>query len=379
MKIMIFYSGYLPGIKYGGPVSSLFNLTELLGDECELYLVCTNHDLHDRTPYTEIVDGWNKVGKVKVMYLPDKEMTFQRYDRIISEAKPDLLYSSSIFSATHNYWLYGLSRKWNIPIMLAPRGELNSTALKNNFLKKKIYLMFLKWTGKLRNVVFQATSQQEYRDIVANLGISEERVTLLSNVPAIPHDKIVCAKKTGSATFCFVGRIVKNKNVKKCILAAKGVKANITLDIFGPIEDEDYWNECKKEMASCPSNVEINYKGVVSQLCMRNLYSQYDCLISPTEFENFGQAIVEALANSTPVIISKNTTPWDDVNEWNAGFVHSISQITEFTASMDRVANMTLDEYQKLTFNVWKYYQHKFNIEQLRLNYISVFSSMTVK
>lgn len=379
MKIMIFYSGYLPGKKYGGPVSSLFNLTELLGDECELYLVCTNHDLHDRTPYTGIVDGWNKVGKVKVMYLPDEEMTSRYYDKIIGEVKPDLLYSSSIFSANHNYWLYGLSRKWKIPIMLAPRGELNSLALKNNFLKKKIYLMFLKGTGKLRNVVFQATSQQEYQDIVTNLGVYEEKVRLLPNVPAMPHRKIVYNKKAGSATFCFVGRIVKNKNVKKCILAAKGVKSNITLDIFGPIEDKDYWNECKKEIESCPNNVKINYKGVMSQLYMRNLYSQYDCLISPTEFENFGQAIVEALANSTPVIISKNTTPWDDVNEWNAGFVHPLSEIIEFTGSMDRIASMTQKEYRDFTICVWKYYQDKFNIEQLRLNYISTFSAMTVK
>ena len=127
---MIFYSGYLPGIKYGGPVSSLFNLTELLGDECELYLVCTNHDLHDRTPYTEIVDGWNKVGKVKVMYLPDKEMTFQRYDRIISEAKPDLLYSSSIFSSAAE------SYSWHIVC-------LSSVASANSFMLFIKYLLFI--------------------------------------------------------------------------------------------------------------------------------------------------------------------------------------------------------------------------------------------
>ena len=100
MKVMFFYSGYLPGEKYGGPVSSLFNLTELLGDVCELYLVCTNHDLHDKTPYKNIEPGWNQVGKVSVMYLPDEEMTSRRYDQLLEEVKPDLLYSSSIFTIT---------------------------------------------------------------------------------------------------------------------------------------------------------------------------------------------------------------------------------------------------------------------------------------
>lgn len=379
MKVMIFYSGYLPGEKYGGPVSSLFNLTELLGDVCELYLVCTNHDLHDRTPYKNIEPGWNQVGKVRVMYLPDEEMTSRRYEQLVGEVKPDLLYSSSIFSANHNYWLYGLSRKSRIPMILAPRGELNTSALKKGALKKKAYLLFLKYTRKLRNVIFQATSQQEYQDIVANLGVSETKVRLLPNVPAMPRHRAMCSKKTGSASICFVGRIVRNKNLKKCILAAKDAKANITLDVFGPIEDKEYWEECRKEIECCPDNVTITHKGVVSQSQMRELYSQYDCLISPTEFENFGQAIVEALANSTPVIISKNTTPWDDVAVWNAGFVHPLSEITEFTKSMDRIAEMTLEEYQKLTMHVRQYFQHKFDLEQLRVSYISVFEAMIEK
>lgn len=379
MKVMFFYSGYLPGEKYGGPVSSLFNLTELLGDVCELYLVCTNHDLHDKTPYKNIEPGWNQVGKVSVMYLPDEEMTSRRYDQLLEEVKPDLLYSSSIFSANHNYWLYGLSRKHKIPMMMAPRGELNTTALKKGALKKKAYLMFLRGTGKLCNVVFQATSKQEYQDIITNLGVSEEQVRLLPNVPAMPQNKTFYKSNTDSASFCFVGRIVRNKNLKKCILAAKAAKANITLDVFGPIEDAEYWEECRKEIESCPANVKVDYKGVVSQFRMRELYGQYDCLISPTEFENFGQAIVEALATSTPVIISKNTTPWDDVAVWNAGFVHPLSEITEFTESMDRIAEMTQKEYQDLTLRVQQYFQHIFDLEQLRLNYISVFEAMIEK
>ena len=79
MKLAVSYSGYLPGEKYGGPVSSLYNLTELLGGEVEIFILCCNHDFKDPTPYRDVHEGWNRVGKAQVMYLADAEFTADRF------------------------------------------------------------------------------------------------------------------------------------------------------------------------------------------------------------------------------------------------------------------------------------------------------------
>ena len=97
MKILIVTGGYLPAQKYGGPVTSLVNFVSQLGDEYEIEIVTRNHDLHEKKPFDGVLPGFNTVGKAKVLYLPDSELGFQSFNRIIAERKPDCLYLSSIF------------------------------------------------------------------------------------------------------------------------------------------------------------------------------------------------------------------------------------------------------------------------------------------
>lgn len=146
MKILVFYGGYLPGKKYRGPVTSLYNFTELLGDDMEIYLVCSNHDMNEKTPYQNIDSGWNRVGKANVYYLKDRDMTTVTYESIFSEVLPDLIYISSLFSVAFNMKIYSAAKKAGIPILLAPRGELNKKALSRKAIKKKLYLLYLRFS-----------------------------------------------------------------------------------------------------------------------------------------------------------------------------------------------------------------------------------------
>ena len=232
MRIAIFYSGYLPGEKYGGPVTSIFNFTELLGDEHDIYIICTNHDLKDTTPYRGITLFWNNVGKAKVRYLSNSEYGKTKFSEILDEIKPDLIYASSIFSVVQTYPLFDLSRKKKIPLLLAPRGELNNCALAIKGLKKKLYLLSLRVMRKLSLTVFQATSEEERKNIVQNLGVRDDRVFLLPNVPTVSAQKPIIQKKSGKIKMCFVGRIVENKNLLIALEALKQVKSDVVFDIY---------------------------------------------------------------------------------------------------------------------------------------------------
>lgn len=369
MKIAIFYSGYLPGEKYGGPVTSIFNFTELFGGENELFIICTNHDLNVTTPYPGIKSGWNEVGKAKVVYLSDREYGKKSFSKLLEEIKPDLIYASSIFSVSQTYPLFELSKKKNIPMLLAPRGELNNHALSIKKMKKRAYLLTLIIMRKLTTTFFQATSEEEKNNIIQNLGIKEERVFLLPNVPTLPVYKETIEKKSGKLRMCFVGRIVENKNLLVALRAVVNAKSSIEFDIYGPTEDKEYFRKCEEVIKSSPFNIQITYKGGLSSQQMKAAYSSYDCLISPTEFENYGQAIVEAMLNDVPVIISKYTTPWDDIEKNGAGYTVPKADTAGFTKAIEALAEMDELQYRAQINRLRAYCLKKFDYTTLKRKY----------
>lgn len=67
--VAIFIEGYLPAKKYGGPVTSLANIVDNLGEEYRICIISNNHDLDETEVLPGIQSGWNKVGNAQVVYL----------------------------------------------------------------------------------------------------------------------------------------------------------------------------------------------------------------------------------------------------------------------------------------------------------------------
>ena len=376
MKVLIVYGGYLPGKKYGGPVSSLYNLTELLGDEIGFQIICSNHDLNETESYGNILPGWNKVGKASVSYLSDREFRRQKFGEIIKEMLPDIVYISSIFDLRISFSLYGTCRKNNIPILLAPRGELNKTALHNGRFKKRLYLEYFKLINMKSNVFFHATSGEEFVQIKEALFPREENVFTVPNVPSMPEPKKKFEKKRGRLKICFVGRIVPNKNLLFALKTLRMCRSKITFDIFGSIENEAYWQECRKEIETMPENVLITYRSVINQIKMRECYHGYDFLLLPTQFENYGQSIVEAMLHDTPVIISRGTTPWDDIAEKGSGFLFDLDNNAELLSVIECLADYDNNAYFELVDKNRMYIKEKFDFDLLKNAYLDTFEKI---
>ena len=372
-KIVIFIAGYLPAKKYGGPVTSIANFVEVMGDEWNIFIVSHDHDYNDTNRLPGIKVGWNQVGKAKVLYLSENKFTQETFSEIIDNLSPAIMYASSIFSAKINLPLLSISKQKNIPILLAPRGELNSSALRRKKYKKAVYLLFLKLTNKLSNVYFQATSLDERLNIINSLSVVQEKVFLLPNVPVAMKQKVNINKEKGKAKICYVGRIVPNKNLDYAIKTVQKATCNVEFDIFGPNADKLYWDKCKEMISKSPSNIKIRYKGLLSSFEINEVYSRYDCLISPTLFENYGQAIVESMLHDTPVIISEGTTPWDSISKFKAGYVIPLDKQNDFTNAVDKIGHMGNNEYLKLIENLRNYCIFTFNFEELKAKYNDAF------
>ena len=112
------------------------------------------------------------------------------------------------------------------------------------------------------------------------------------------------------------------KRFAECICSgymSTGLKTNITIDIFGYIEDEPYWNQCKSFISN---DERISYKGSLLNGNFKNLKDKYSFFLLPTYNENFGHSIVESLSLGLIPLVTKDTTPFEEDMKYyfNLGF-----------------------------------------------------------
>ena len=366
MKILIIMSGFLPGKKFGGPPISVDNFCSLMKED-ECFIVTRNHDMGETETYKNIKSGWNDRGNCKVLYLSDKEYGYRKYEEVIKEINPDVIYLQGLFQNCIIPCLF-LAKKHNIPVLLAPRGELCAGAFKKKY-KKVPYIIFLKIFGLLNKVHFQSTSEEETDAIMQHLGITADRIHFLTNVPSIPKKEYpVPEKQSGIAKFVFISRIVRKKNLKAAISYFKNIEGDVTFDIYGPIEDKDYWQECQDEIKLLPSNIKVNYCDLVSHDQIHETFARYHAFLFPTLSENFGHVIAEALSVGCSFIIS-DQTPWNDVENYNAGWALAIDEENLFVNAIRALVGYKDNDEAKIRTKSREYFALKNNLESIEKRY----------
>lgn len=366
--------GFFPGKKFGGPPVSVDNFCSLMkGNEC--FIVTLNHDLFDVKPFTGISKGWNDRGNCKVKYLCDNEYKKEMFEKVITDIQPDIIYLQGLFQKCIVPCLQ-LAKKYHIHVLLAPRGELCEGALNIKKYKKVPYIFVLRMLGLVNKIHFQSTSNEETEAIQSWLKANVKYIHLLDNIPSIP--KITYQKnnkKSGEGKFIFLSRIHPKKNLLNAISYFRGAKGKALFDIYGPIEDVSYWDECQKEIGSLPKNVKVEYKGLVNHDGVHDVFSQYDAFLFPTLSENYGHVIAESLSVGTPVIIS-DQTPWRQLKATGVGWDISLNQSEDFTHAINAVVEMNDTDYNLMRKNAIKFINEKFSIERLKEQYINALYSV---
>ncbi|MEX6381088.1 glycosyl transferase family 1, partial [Staphylococcus saprophyticus] len=125
MKTLIVSNYYLPGIKGGGPVNSIKNIVERLNGQFDI--LTKSKDVGEKNKYQNVkLNKWNNHASSRVFYLDN--LPFFRINKILKNGNYDTIYLNSLFS-TLSIFIILLTIFRNSQIILAPRGELNSSAL----------------------------------------------------------------------------------------------------------------------------------------------------------------------------------------------------------------------------------------------------------
>ena len=317
-KLLIFTEYFSPAQKGGGPVSSIKNLINVLYDYYDIGVVCFNHDLNSVEPFNSVkTNDWNNwENKTNVFYISKQNFSFSFSTKIIVNFNPDIIYLNAIFVFKFNIPAIKYANNRNVKLVIATRGMVQVGALKNKPFLKKTYFLFLKLFLDTNKTIWHATDDTERRDIIKTFGNSN--IVVLQNVVEKP--RLVSVENVGKEIrLVYLSLISEKKNLLFLLRLLKDVKIDLSLDIYGPIKDVEYWESSKSMLLNNPKNIKVEYKGEVETSNVGDVLSKYSMLVLPTLGENFGHIIFESFANGVPVLVS-DKTPWRGLELENIGY-----------------------------------------------------------
>ncbi len=340
--VLVILDYYLPGRKAGGPITTIANLTELLGDELRFLILTRRKDI-DGTVYSHLPAGRIvRTGRADVIYLNDEEFTPRDLAQYARLSGAGTLYLNSFFSPLS--FIFLLLRRLgqlNMNVILAPRGEFSRAAYVLKGRKKRLYRQLVDRFGLLRGVRWQVSSSYEAQELEQVLGERDD--VMLAPDPFVtgrdwtpqPHDR----------DLIYLSRISPKKNLHYALQCLEQVRSPVTLDIYGPIEDSSYWEQCQVLIRRLPSHVQVKYCGVLAHEDVRDTFGHYSAFFFPTGGENYGHVIPEALSAGTPVILS-DCTPWRDLEDAGVGYVLPLEAPERFSAAVDELVGRSTEERQ---------------------------------
>lgn len=342
-KILIFIDWFLPGYKAGGPVRSMANMVDYLKDEYDFYIYTSNQD-HDGTLLDVEYNKWVRFDDAAQVFYSAKP-SFGEVKSIIKEVEPNVVYLNSVFSLKYTVFPLMVNKFGGLipKVVFAPRGMFQKGALQLKARKKRTFLNIVKpLFFKAKNIVWHATDEQEVEDIKNEICTGHKsakaNICEVSNIPTTKTKSYNIIIPDNEIRFVTISLVAEKKNHRYFLELLREVNVpngkKIVYDIYGPIKDEAYWQQCQELIKQLPAGIDVNYKGSVIPTKVSETLQAYHYFVLPTLGENFGHAIFEALINGVPCLLS-DQTPWSKLEESKSGWSIPLSQTDEWLRNLN--------------------------------------------
>lgn len=247
-------------------------------------------------------------------------------NKFLQETNYELYHANTLWLyTTHATCRY--ARKKGRPYVLSTHGMLYPTALKVSGWKKK--LMGALWFNKdiMSASCIHTTSQQEMEYIrrygyKGPIAVIPNPVVFPKGVSSKLEDNSLKYHIDGKKQIGFLGRLHPIKKVEH-IIYAMALLSNeelklLSFQVMGKF-DESYEAFLRAEVKRLGLDYFVRFVGSVSREEKYERLSQLSALMVPSEQENFGMVVPEALICGTPVYASLGT-PWLELNDYSCGW-----------------------------------------------------------
>jgi glycosyltransferase involved in cell wall biosynthesis len=379
-KILILVNYFLPGIKGGGPIQSISNIADNLNHKYDIYILCYDRDLNDTKQYEGIsTDVWLKKNNYNIFYTSQNNLKMKKLHKIIENLNPNTIYLNSLFDFRLSIMPLLMFKFGKIykdkKIIIAPRGQLEPGALKLKSIRKKMFLLFSRIINLHHKILWHSTSSEETNNIKENFPKSRiYEISNLSKGKYMRNNPNIKKKIEGQLKIVFISRIHPKKNLLYAIQKLKEIDALIDFDIYGPIEDDYYWKNIQKEIRELSPKISVKYMGMLKNDEVVETFSKYNLFVFPTLSENYGHVIVESFAGGCPVLLSYGSTPWNDIEKENAGWLFRFDEKQNFINALNYIVSLSAKEFENISNSTYRYFEKISDNSKLIEKYFLMFS-----
>ncbi len=234
-----------------------------------------------------------------------------------------------------NLQIADVCRSMGIPYIVTTHGMLDDWSMEQAKIKKRTYLR-LGGRAMLEQAMFVLCTalgeiEQSRKWFPRGNGLVLSYIIDLEPYRALPgpdlarehfpalHD----AHARGEAVILFLSRLHYKKGCELLIKAAKIAleQGKPATYVFAGTGDDEYVQSLKDLATRLGVADRVHFVGMVKGEMKISLYEAADLFVLPTSQENFGLVLIEALACNTPVMTTRGTDIWKDIESSGSGMI----------------------------------------------------------
>jgi glycosyltransferase involved in cell wall biosynthesis len=216
------------------------------------------------------------------------------------------------------------SQRTQTPYVVSPRGMLvNDLIKRRGYFRKMIWVKLIEKKNLERASAVHATSAVEAEEI-NRFGFKLSKVSVIPNGHTLQLKELNTLKTqrlnlSNRRKILYLGRLNWKKGIDRLILAMTYVP-NVELLIAGN-DEEGYVNYLSVLIKKQGLEDRIQFIGYVDEGEKGELFGCVDALVLPSYSENFGNVVLEAMAEKCPVIVTPEVGIAAAVQSADAGLI----------------------------------------------------------